>query len=78
MGSLPWASASAGAGGRVELLHNNVHHIERISRDVMPGPGGNGLGVAVYGTDANTPISELVIDGDRSLTSRQVPANRWW
>ena len=26
--------------------------------------GGNGFGIAVYGTDAKTPISELVIDGN--------------
>jgi hypothetical protein len=29
-----------------------------------PGRGGNGFGIAVYGTDANAPISELVIDGN--------------
>ena len=29
-----------------------------------PGRGGNGFGIAVYGTNAKTPISELVIDGN--------------
>jgi Right handed beta helix region len=52
-----------GAGSHIELLKNNVHHIEQTfnGRDA-PGRGGNGFGIAVYGTDAKTPISELVID----------------
>ena len=54
-----------GGGAHVELLHNNVHHIENNfpGRDA-PGSGGNGFGIAVYGTDAKTPISDLVIDGN--------------
>jgi hypothetical protein len=54
-----------GAGSHIELLRNNVHHIENNfqGRDA-PGSGGNGFGIAVYGTDAKTPISELVIDGN--------------
>ncbi|MFY9742361.1 MAG: right-handed parallel beta-helix repeat-containing protein [Candidatus Sulfotelmatobacter sp.] len=54
-----------GAGSHIELLKNNVHHIEQTfnGRDA-PGRGGNGFGIAVYGTDAHTPISELVIDGN--------------
>ncbi|MBZ5681053.1 MAG: right-handed parallel beta-helix repeat-containing protein [Acidobacteriia bacterium] len=54
-----------GAGSHIELLKNNVHHIEQTfdGRDA-PGRGGNGFGIAVYGTDAKTPISELVIDGN--------------
>ena len=54
-----------GAGSHIELLKNNVHHIENNfeGRDA-PGSGGNGFGIAVYGTDAKTPISELVIDGN--------------
>lgn len=54
-----------GAGSHIELLKNNVHHIEQNfgGRDA-PGRGGNGFGIAVYGTDAKTPISELVIDGN--------------
>jgi hypothetical protein len=54
-----------GAGSHIELLKNNVHHIEQTfpGRD-SPGSGGNGFGIAVYGTDAKTPISELVIDGN--------------
>jgi hypothetical protein len=54
-----------GYGSHIELLENNVHHIEQTfpGRDA-PGSGGNGFGIAVYGTDAKTPISELVIDGN--------------
>ena len=55
----------SGAGSHIELLKNNVHHIENNfqGRDA-PGSGGNGFGIAVYGTDAKTPITDLVIDGN--------------
>lgn len=54
-----------GAGSHIELLKNNVHHIQQTfeGRDA-PGHGANGFGIAVYGTDAKIPISELVIDGN--------------
>jgi hypothetical protein len=54
-----------GAGSHIELLKNNVHHIENNfpGRDA-PGSGGNGFGIAVYGTDTKTPITDLVIDGN--------------
>jgi hypothetical protein len=29
-----------------------------------PGRGANGFGIAVYGTDAQTPTGDLVIDGN--------------
>jgi hypothetical protein len=61
----PLGISVMGSGTHIELLHNNVHHIEQNfqGRDA-PGRGGNGFGIAVYGTDASTPISELVIDGN--------------
>ena len=61
----PMGISVMGAGTHIELLKNNVHHIEQTfpGRDA-PGSGGNGFGIAVYGTDAKTPISELVIDGN--------------
>ena len=61
----PLGISVMGAGSHIELLNNNVHHIEQTfeGRDA-PGRGGNGFGIAVYGTDAQTPISELVIDGN--------------
>src|SRR5262249_40347236 len=54
-----------GSGSHIELLKNNVHHIEQtfVGRDA-PGRGGNGFGIAVYGTDAKNPITGLVIDGN--------------
>jgi len=61
----PLGISVMGSGTHIELLKNNVHHIENNfeGRD-GPGRGGNGFGIAVYGTDAKTPISELVIDGN--------------
>ena len=54
-----------GSGSHIELLKNNVHHIEQTfaGRDA-PGRGGNGFGIAVYGTNAKAPITELIIDGN--------------
>jgi parallel beta helix pectate lyase-like protein len=54
-----------GAGSHIELLKNNVHHIEQNfqGRDA-PGQGANAFGIAVYGTDASTPITDLLIDGN--------------
>ncbi len=61
----PLGISVLGSGTHIELLHNNVHHIENTfgGRDA-PGSGGNGFGIAVYGSDAKTPISDLVIDGN--------------
>ena len=54
-----------GAGSRIELLKNNVHDIQQTfpGRD-KPGSGGNGFGIAVYGTNAKVPITDLIIDGN--------------
>jgi hypothetical protein len=61
----PLGISVMGAGSHIELLKNNVHHIEQnfAGRDA-PGRGGNGFGIAVYGTDAKSPLSEVVIDGN--------------
>src|SRR5579863_3536677 len=61
----PLGISVMGSGSHIELLRNNVHHIEQTfdGRD-GPGHGANGFGIAVYGTDAKSPISELVIDGN--------------
>jgi Right handed beta helix region len=61
----PLGISVMGSGSHIELLKNNVHHIEQTfgGRDA-PGSGGNGFGIAVYGTDTKTSISELVIDGN--------------
>jgi Right handed beta helix region len=61
----PLGISVIGSGSHIELLKNNVHHIEQTfeGRDA-PGRGGNGFGIAVYGTDAKTPITDLIIDGN--------------
>ena len=61
----PLGISVMGAGSHIELLKNNVHHIEQNfdGRDA-PGRGGNGFGIAVYGTDAKAPITDLIIDGN--------------
>jgi hypothetical protein len=61
----PLGISVIGAGSHIELLKNNVHHIEQTfnGRDA-PGRGGNGFGIAVYGTHAKTPITDLIIDGN--------------
>ncbi|HEY7098300.1 MAG TPA: right-handed parallel beta-helix repeat-containing protein [Terriglobales bacterium] len=62
---VPLGISVMGAGTHIELLKNNVHHIQQTfpGRD-KPGSGGNGFGIAVYGTDAKTPITDLIIDGN--------------
>jgi len=61
----PLGISVIGFGSHIELLKDNVHHIEQTfdGRDA-PGRGGNGFGIAVYGTDAKTPITDLIIDGN--------------
>jgi hypothetical protein len=61
----PLGISVMGAGSHIELVKNNIHHIEQTfpGRDA-PGSGGNGFGIAVYGTDAKTPITDLIIDGN--------------
>jgi Right handed beta helix region len=63
--SVPAGIRVFGGGSHIEILHNEVHHIEQNSTHrLRPGSGANGFGIAVYGTDATTPISGLVIDGN--------------
>jgi hypothetical protein len=61
----PLGISVMGSGSHIELLKNNVHHIEQTfeGRD-GPGHGANGFGIAVYGTDAKAPITDLIIDGN--------------
>jgi Protein of unknown function (DUF1565) len=64
-GSVPGGIRVFGGGSHIEILHNDVHHIEQNSaRRLRPGSGANGFGISVYGTDGATPISDLVIDGN--------------
>jgi hypothetical protein len=51
--SLPWEGSISGGSSHIEILHNNVHHIgQSLARPVGTEPGGNDLGIGVYGTDA--------------------------
>ena len=51
-----------GSGSHIQILGNNVHNIEQTypGRE-SSGHGANGFGIAVYGTDAKTPISDLIV-----------------
>jgi hypothetical protein len=64
--SVPFGIRVYGHGSHIELLDNNVHNIEQMyqGRRVV-GSGANGFGIAVYGTDAASPITGLVIDGNK-------------
>jgi hypothetical protein len=64
--SVPAGIRVFGGGSHIEILENDVHNIEqnfegRSARE----HGANGFGIAVYGTDARTPISELIIAGNQ-------------
>jgi len=63
--SVPWGIRVSGGGSHIELLQNNVHHIEQnFAGSTAPEQGANGLGIGVYGTDTRIPITDLVIDGN--------------
>jgi hypothetical protein len=47
-----------GAGSHIELLHNHIH---KIKTTLTTAPG-DALGIAVYGTTAQAPISDLIIE----------------
>lgn len=61
--SVPWGIRVAGAGSHIEILGNDVHHIEQNFSGHAP--PANGLGIGVYGTDGKTSISDLVVDGNQ-------------
>lgn len=53
----------SGAGTHIELINCHIHHIENnapVSKNKL---GRDAMGISVYGTDGNTPISSLLIDG---------------
>ena len=63
--SVPGGIRVFGGGSHIEILKNNVHHIEQNSAvQLRPGQGANGFGIAIYGTDPKTPVSDLVIEGN--------------
>lgn len=66
--SAPWGIRVFGGGSHIEILQNNVHHIQQnyFGRRVAAAnrAAANGFGIGIYGTDAKTPISDLIIDGN--------------
>jgi hypothetical protein len=69
--SLPWGGRISGGSSHIEILHNNVHHIEQnFPRPVGTEPGGNGLGIGVYGTDAKRTDKSNCLDRRRSVVDR--------
>jgi hypothetical protein len=49
-----------GAGSYIELLSNHIHNITTT----VTTSAGDALGIAIYGTRASAPISQLTIDGN--------------
>ena len=63
--TVPWGIRVSGSGSHIEILENDVHHIEQnASTGRRSGDAGNGIGIGVYGTNGQMPISDLVIDGN--------------
>jgi hypothetical protein len=51
----------SGAGSNIQILNNHIHDIKTTAR----GCNANALGLAAYGTNAATAISNLTIDGNQ-------------
>src|SRR5205814_8834906 len=63
--SVPWGIRVSGGGSHIEILGNDVHHIEQNSAGGPgPGLGANGIGIGVHGTDAKLPIAEPGFHGN--------------
>ncbi|MFZ0661061.1 MAG: right-handed parallel beta-helix repeat-containing protein [Acidobacteriaceae bacterium] len=63
--SVPFGIRVYGGGSHIQILDNDVHNIwQTYQGRLREGSGANGFGIAVYGTDAKTPISDLVVDGN--------------
>ena len=53
-----------GSGSHIELLKNTSTISSRPSLAAISPSGGNGFGIAAYGTNAKAPITDLIIDGN--------------
>lgn len=51
----------SGAGSNIQILNNHIHNIANTAQS----KDANAFGLAVYGTNATTAISDLVIDGNQ-------------
>lgn len=64
--SVPFGIRVDGHGSHIKLLDNDVHSIQQLYQGLNKiGSGANGFGIAVYGTDATAPISDLAIEGNK-------------
>lgn len=64
--SVPFGIRIYGHGSQIRILDNDVHNIEQMYQGRRTiGSGANGFGIAVYGTDGATPISDLTIEGNK-------------
>lgn len=64
--STPFGIRIYGHGSHLGILDNDVHSIQQLYQGLNKiGSGANAFGIAVYGTDARTPISDLTIDGNK-------------
>ncbi|MGC1782365.1 MAG: right-handed parallel beta-helix repeat-containing protein [Acidobacteriaceae bacterium] len=62
----PFGIRVYGSGSHIQILNNDVHDIwQTYPRRQGPGHGANGFGIAVYGMDATTPISDLIVSGNQ-------------
>lgn len=64
--SVPFGIRVYGHGSHIRILDNDVNSIEQLYQGRRTiGSGANGFGIAIYGTDASIPISDLTIDGNK-------------
>lgn len=64
--STPFGIRVYGGGSHIRILDNDVNSIQQLYQGLNKiGSGANAFGIAVYGTDPKTPISELTIDGNK-------------
>lgn len=64
--SVPFGIWVHGYGSHIQILANNIHSIEQLyqGRQRM-GSGGNAHGVGIYGTNARSPLRDVVLEGNR-------------
>jgi phage baseplate assembly protein W len=60
-GQEPQAIMIQGTSHHIEILNNNIHHIET---NVNSTSGSNGHGILVIGSNGSTAITDIVIDGN--------------
>ena len=59
----------AGKGTGVRLVRNKVHHISQ-NNTVLRNANANAFGIAIYGSNATSPIDGIVLDGNEVYSLR--------